>query len=478
MSIICDLCTSMSQFGVVGMPVLTAEPSLRQVLLYLDPGTGSLLFSVIVGIASTAYFVARDLLYRLGSRVRLLLSPRSVAALRGAGRREHALVLYSEGKQYIGTFAPLLAELKRRDLPCLYLSSEADDSLLTLGRNGHYPLLQTECIGEGAKAWARLRTLRANVVCMTTPGLDVLQIRRSPHVRHYMHIVHAPTDKSFNRPYSFDFFDSVLISGPHQERVIRRLEAVRGRHEKALYSIGCLYYDSLLPRYEAACERAALMPRVSGRRPTVLLAPTWGKNGLLSRYGFKLIEAIVGGGCTLIIRPHPQTARSEVTLLGALREQTAGLANCSWDFDDDATNSIAASDILVSDISGIVFDYAFLTGRPVLTMELDIDKRGFEAMDLDFEPWEIACLELIGRRVGLRDVSNLPTIILEESGRAARAEQIRQLRERDVLNFGCARAPAVEQIAQLAGLQPTAPMFKPSELGEAEGFMGASHGRA
>lgn len=442
--------------GYSGPLPITAAPELLQALLYLDPGTGSLLFSVIVGIASTAYFVAKDLLYRAGTRLRTMLSLRSTAMMRASRRTEHAVVFYSEGKQYEATFGPLLQQMARNRLPCLYLTSDGTDPLLALGGDEQHPLLQTECIGDGHMAWARLRTLRARLVCMTTPGLDVMQIRRSPHVRHYMHIVHSPTDKSFNRPYSFDFFDSVLINGPHQERVIRYLEELRGRKTKDLYSVGCIYYDRLVPRYAGALDRAASSDASNQPRPLrVLLAPTWGKNGLLSRYGLQLIRSIAEVGLELIIRPHPQSMRSEAELLSALQFETASLTNCRWDFSTDAVGAMAISDILVSDISGIVFDYAFLTGRPVLTLDLTVEKRGFEAMDLPFEPWEISSLELIGKRISLDDIPALQRIILQEVSSASRAAQILEMRERYVTNFGSASEAAVHVIAQVAGICET-----------------------
>jgi hypothetical protein len=432
--------------------VTVAHADSLKTLLYLDPGTGSLLFSVILGIASTAYFVGKDLLYRASARVRMLLSPQSGATHRVSQRVEHAVVFYSEGKQYQATFGPLLQQMQQRQMPCLYLSSDPDDPLLALAEDGDNPLLRVEYIGNGHMAWVRLRTLRARLVCMTTPGLDVLQIRRSPHVRHYMHIVHSPTDKSFNRPYSFDFFDSVLINGPHQERVIRTLEDLRSRKTKDLFSVGCVYYDNLVPRYLAACERAMAGHHVAASNCAlrVLLAPTWGKNGLLSRYGSQLIKSIADTGLEVIVRPHPQSARSEAELLSRLQEETASLSTCRWDSSTDPADAMAASDILVSDISGIVFDYAFLTGRPVLTLDFTVDKRGFEAMDLPFEPWEIACLEVIGRRIKLEDTAAIGAIINEEVADKDRAARIQQLRETYVLNFGCASEAAVDLMTQLA----------------------------
>lgn len=419
-----------------------------RVLLYLDPGTGSLLFSVIAAMATTAYFVAKELLYRVGGGVRMLLSPRAAAALRQARRTEHGVVVYSEGRQYASTFGPLLAEMRRRGVPCLYLSSDPADPLLAWAGEGNGALLRTECIGAGPLAWGRLRTLRARLVCMTTPGLDVLQIRRSPKVRHYMHIVHSPTDKSFNRPYSFDFFDSVLISGPHQARVIRTLEEIRHRSRKDLISVGCLYYDTLLPKYTASRERAGPSPH--GGPVRVLVAPTWGKNGLLSRHGDGLIARMAAAGLDVVIRPHPQSAVSEKDLLDRLKAQTAPFTNCRWDETADPADAMAWSDILVSDISGIVFDYAFLTGRAVLTLDFVVDKRGFEAMDLPFEPWELEVLDVIGRRITLHDIDHLEAIVRNEAANQARAERIRELRDRHVLNFGRSSVAAVDAIEQMA----------------------------
>lgn len=423
-----------------------------QALLYLDPGTGSLLFSVILGIASTAYFVARDLLYRLTSRLKVLVSGRQGAAATDP-TVEHPVVFFGEGKQYQSTFRPLLQQMAARGLPCLYLSNDADDPLLALQGDPAHPLLRTEFIGSGHLAWARLRTLRARLVCMTTPGLDVLQVKRSPHVRHYMHVVHSPTDKSFNRTYSFDFFDSVLINGPHQERVLRALEQLRGRQPKALYDVGCVYYDSLLPKYQEAARQRAAAP---GRPLRVLVAPTWGKNGLLARFGAALIEQAARADVQLVVRPHPQSQRSEAELLERIQRDTAALPNCSWDFSADAVGAMANADILISDISGIVFDFAFLTGRPVLTLDFPVDKRGFEAMDLPFDPWEVAILDRIGRRIGMADMPMLADILAQEAADPARAQQIGQLRDEYVHNFGCASEAAVDEIARLAGLRPQA----------------------
>ena len=109
-------------------PFLLLDAS--RVLLYLDPGTGSLLFSVIAAMATTAYFVGKELLYRAGSGVRMLFSPRAAAALRQAHRTEHGVVVYSEGRQYASTFGPLaVLALEPRDRLCDLVFAQRDDAV-------------------------------------------------------------------------------------------------------------------------------------------------------------------------------------------------------------------------------------------------------------------------------------------------------------------------------------------------------------
>jgi hypothetical protein len=404
-------------------------------LLYLDPGTGSLLFSIVLGFAAAAFFVLKGLLFR--GRSRLL---KAVGKVEDAAESEHTLVLYSEGRQYAGTFRPILKELARRDVGCLYLSSDADDPLL----DSESSLIHTRYIGKGHAAWGYLNTLRADLCAMTTPGLDVLQIKRAKNVGHYANIIHAPTDKAFNRPYSFDYFDSVFICGSHQEKTIRYLETLRKSALKQLILAGCVYYDELVDAYQQTPPR----PKEEGALH-VLVAPTWGRNGLLARYGLRVVQPLVDAGLTVILRPHPQSKTSEHELLTRLQSESRSYPNLRWDDASSPLEAMQEADILISDISGIVFDYCFLTEKPVITLDFKPEKRGFEASDLPYEPWELRILDLLGRKIGEADLDRLPEIIAEEVGHPSRRTQIRALRDEFVVNFGCAAPRVVDELLEV-----------------------------
>jgi hypothetical protein len=406
-------------------------------LLYLDPATGSLLFSLVLGSAAAAFFVLKGLVHKGRSRLFKVIGKHE-----DASDSNRTLVLYSEGRQYVGTFRPILQELVRRHVGCLYLSSDPEDPLLSFSSE----LIQTKHIGKSYAAWAYLNTLRADVVMMTTPGLDVLQIKRSKHVGHYAHLIHAPTDKAFNRPYSFDYFDSVFLCGSHQERTIRTLEAVRKSKPKQLVLAGCVYYDELA----AAFRQSAIHSRGGGEGSLrVLVAPTWGKNGLFTRYGLRVIKPLADAGFRVTVRPHPQSRTAEPELLARLQNETRIYPNLRWDETSSPLGAIQEADILVSDISGIIFDYCFLTERPVVTLNFEPEKRGFEASDLPYEPWELSVLDVVGRKIGEPDFDRLPEILTLEAGDSSRKEQIRAMRDEFVVNFGRAAGPVVDELVKI-----------------------------
>lgn len=147
-------------------------------------------------------------------------------------------------------------------------------------------------------------------------------------------------------------------------------------------------------------------------------------------------------------------ALSEPVLLQQLRSQLKAYPNLEWDERPDPLAAMADSDVLLSDISGIVFDYAFLTEKPVVTLDFIADKRGFEASDLPYEPWELRVLDIVGRRVRDEELPLLPAILAEEVGDSKRTAAIRQLRQESVINFGQAAASVVDQLETLLAQAP------------------------
>jgi len=350
-------------------------------LLYIDPGTGSALFSILIGAAATLYFLGRALLIKF----KVIFSGGKISSV---SSMEYLFVIYNEGKQYWNVFKPVLDEFENHKVMLSYLTSAQDDPVF----DDSWNFIKAEFIGEGNKAFARLNMLRAGICLMTTPGLDVYQLKRSKMVKHYSHILHASSDATMYRLFGIDYFDSILLTGDYQAEDIRFLERQRNLPEKKLITVGCTYLDIFEKKIRS-------LPVEENHPFTVLVSPSWGPSGLLTLYGEKLLDPLAASDWRIIIRPNPQSKKSESAMLERLHTRYKDSLNIEWDYERENIYSLNKADIMISDFSGIIFDYMFLRNKPVLYVNQDFDLRPYDADDIDHELWQFktikeTCIEL------------------------------------------------------------------------------------
>jgi CDP-glycerol glycerophosphotransferase (TagB/SpsB family) len=193
--------------------------------------------------------------------------------------------------------------------------------------------------------------------------------------------------------FGIDYYDSILLTGDYQAKDIRSLEKIRGLPEKQLITVGCSYLD-------VYNEKIKQIPREKNHPFTVLVSPSWGPSALLSKYGNRLLDPLVKTSWRIIIRPHPQSRQSESTILEGLTKKYADCPNLEWDYERENIYSLAKADIMISDFSGIVFDYTFLYDKPVMYVTQNMDLRPYDADDLGEntvnELWQFKTLYEIG----------------------------------------------------------------------------------
>lgn len=358
---------------------------------YIDPGTGSMLVSFLTSMAVTIFFLAKNFMIRMkGASFR--------KRVKEEGSRK-SLVIYSEGKQYWNVFEPVLQELASRDVPFWYYSSDPEDP----GLSFKAPCCVTRFIGTGNATWRVLNFLEADTCLCTTPGLNVLQFKRSPEVQRYVHILHAVTDATLYRLFGLDYFDAVLLTGPYQQTQLWELESKRGTKPKELPVCGCTYLDVL--------AKKATTLTVEPEAKTLLLAPSWGENGLLRRFGLRLLHALAASSWHVIIRPHPQSKISEKDTLDTLMAALKDSPNIEWNFDTENLHAMARSRMLISDFSGIIFDFAFLFGRPVACPSYSFDPRPYDASDCSDEAWTFKTLRGIATTMEEKDFADIDSFL-------------------------------------------------------------------
>ena len=377
--------------------------------LYIDPGTGSMLFTILIGAISSLVFFGRKLLLKMSF---VLHGGKAVKSESGD---RIPIAIFSDHKRYWNVFQPVCDELEKRGARAEFMTASPDDPAL----EAEYQYVTTRFIGEGNAAFAKLNMLKADVILSTTPGLDVYQWKRSKYGGYYVHVLHAANDPVTYRMFGLDYYDAVLLSGSYQIGQYRALEQKRGLPAKELRLMGLPHMDALAARLKKAGTETH-----EGRN--VLLAPSWGINGIFSVYGASIIDALLAAGHHVILRPHPQSLTSEKEMIDALRAQFPDSDRIEWNFDNDNFEVLRRSDILISDFSGVIFEFSLVFDKPVIYADTSFDTGPLDAWWLDEELWTFTALPRIGHALTKEDLPRIGEVIehclTDEAFAKARAE--------------------------------------------------------
>lgn len=360
--------------------------------LYIDPGTGSMLFSLLIGIATAGIFGLRALF----SKLKFIFNGGKTD--KNAAQGNIPYVIFSDHKRYWNVFKPICDEFERRNLSMVYYTCSADDPVFS----AEYKNIKAEFIGERNKAFAKLNMVHADIFIATTPNLDVYQWKRSKFVKCYVHIPHSADELAGYRMFGLDYYDAVLTTGQNQIDLIRKIESLRPSiTKKQIISVGSLTLDNLKARFD-------LTEKCSNEKPTILLAPSWGKSGILSKYGDTLLSVLEKSNFNVIVRPHPQTVVSEQSILKPLEEKYSSI---EWNYDNDNFEVLNKTDLLITDFSGIIFDFACVFDKPLIYADTEFNTLPYDADWLDEPRWSFKILPQIGIQLKESDFGHLKSII-------------------------------------------------------------------
>jgi len=365
-------------------------------LSYIDPGTGSMLFSILLGTVGAFAYLIRLLVLKLKFKIS--------GGRRGKVSAEKIpIVIFSDHKRYWTTFREICKELDRRGIGAVYMTASPDDPAL----EEEFSTVKCEFIGEGNKAFSKLNFLNAYIVLSTTPSLDVYGWKRSKNVNYYIHILHSSACANQYRLFGLDYYDAVWVSGPHQVEQIRELEQIRKLPAKDIRILGLPYMDALYERKLSA--PAAQKSEV----PTVLLAPTWGKISLFNRYGTKLIDALAATGYKIVIRPHPQSFSSEADMIEELQKKYPNGPMLEWNSDIDNFDALNSADIMISDFSGVVYDFILIFDKPVIYSLDEVDFSQYDGWYNTKPFWNFKTLPTVGKELTAESLDNIKEMIDE-----------------------------------------------------------------
>ena len=364
-------------------------------------------------------------------------------------RNKH-LVIYSEKSGFWKYFRDIAEELlKQSNLRIHYVTNDPEDQVFEYAKNE--PRIIPYYIGP-KRIITLMMKMDADIVLMTTPDLESFHIKRS-YIRKDIEYIYTPHDPvsvhmSF-REGAMDHFDTIFCVGPQQMEEIRKTEEAYGLPAKTLVPCGYTLLDDLRAELSEAGAKSA------GGVPQILIAPSWNEDNILDSCIDELLRQLLQPGRRVIVRPHPEYVKRFGPRMEALmqRWKDTPAEQLVFETDFSGSRSIYASDLLVTDWSGIAYEYSYATERPTLFINTQMKVLNPNWQRIGITPLEISLRNVIGRSLDKDRLSAAGETVSEmladpDSWR----ERICAARDRNVFNpGGSGKAAAKYIIGRLTG---------------------------
>ena len=348
------------------------------------------------------------------------------------------LVFYSERDIYWQTLGPFTEAFLQSEpqATCSYVTSDPNDPILAKHHERLFPFYFNYLLK------AVFDRIDAECFVLTMPDLNTFHLKKSKYTREYIYIFHAfvSTHLQYNEQ-AFDAYDTVFCVGPHHKAEIRKREQMYQLPPKNLIPIG-------YPRMDAISQKNQHYKK-QFTQTTVLVAPTWSMASLFENGINELLDALEKTDYRVIVRPHPEFLKRRSSLAKTLKDRVIKTKNFVWEDCLLAENNLYEADILITDRSGIAFEYAFGTERPVLFIDTPLKEHNKNWRTLKIEPIELQLRHKIGVSVPSDRISEVSDEIENLlKSRADWQEMLRELRERHVYNWGCSVKSGVDYIGE------------------------------
>jgi CDP-glycerol glycerophosphotransferase (TagB/SpsB family) len=354
------------------------------------------------------------------------------------------IVVYSESGQDWHQFAGLIEHLNGAlERKTTYVTSDGADP----GLDRRHPNFRAIVIPEGLFLTIFFQVNRSDVFVLTMMDLNNLQLKRSLYPVHYVYVFHSMgSTHMVDHENSFDHYETLFCTGPHQVAEIRRREELKGLPAKHLFEFGHPRLEEVIAR-----GRAYRKPALANETKTLLIAPTWGDTSIFNTCGAELIGTLLEAGYRVIMRPHYQSNKRTPDVIAAVRRSFEG--NPRFEYVDrmGETDSIMRSDLLVSDWSAMALEYAWGLEKPVLFIDVPRRIRNPNWRELGLEPIESNIREQIGEILAPDALAQAPAAIERLLADPKRFRgRMRELRETMVFRLGRSVPAGAAEIARLA----------------------------
>jgi len=331
------------------------------------------------------------------------------------------LVIYSEKSGFYKYFKELISCLtSRSNIVIHYITNDPNDVIFEVAKTNTQ--IKPYYIGL-KKTIPLMMRMEADMVVMTTPDLDKYYLKKSIMRKdiEYVYIPHALMSMHMGmKEGSLDAFDTVFCAGEHIKREMLATEKYYGLPEQTLVEFGYPLADDLI----ALGEEERKHHKKDGRKE-ILIAPTWNEDNILDSCIDEMLEKLLCDEYHITVRPHPEYVKRYGPRMQAVVEKWSDKVGegLTFELDFSSNSSIYSSDLMITDWSGISFEYSFATKRPVLFVNTKMKVLNPNWDKIGCEPIEITLRDEIGVSIEKSDVAKVDEYVKDMFNKSGEFEE-------------------------------------------------------
>ena len=308
------------------------------------------------------------------------------------------VVFYSESSGFYKYFQGIIEYLlENTNIVIHYITSDPEDKIFELAKSNDR--IRPYYIGE-KRLITLMMKMDADVVVMTMPDLENYHIKRS-YIRkdiEYIYIPHGMDSLNLTmRTGSMDHYDSVFCVGKHQKEEIEKTEDAYQLPKKKLVEWGYSLLDEMRADY-------AKMSHQNSEVKKILIAPSWQQDNIVDSCLEQILDNLKGKGYQITVRPHPQHVRHRGEFMEQLKVKYEQDSDVEIQTDFSSNSTVFEADLMITDWSGIAYEYAYTTQKPVLFINTPMKVMNPEYQRIDTVPLNILLREEIGCSLNLEEL--------------------------------------------------------------------------
>lgn len=317
------------------------------------------------------------------------------------------VVFYSESSGFYKYFQGIIEYLlENTNIVIHYITSDPEDKIFELATSNDR--IRPYYIGE-KRLITLMMKMDADVVVMTMPDLENYHIKRS-YIRkdiEYIYIPHGMDSLNLTmRTGSMDHYDSVFCVGKHQKEEIEKTEVAYQLPKKKLVEWGYSLLDEMRADY-------AKMSHQNSEVKKILIAPSWQQDNIVDSCLEQILDNLKGKGYQITVRPHPQHVRHRGEFMEQLKVKYEQDRDVEIQTDFSSNSTVFEADLMITDWSGIAYEYAYTTQKPVLFINTPMKVMNPEYQKIDTVPLNILLREEIGCSLNLDELGQISDKVQE-----------------------------------------------------------------